>query len=192
MERVTTQTAGRAHTASGADLQAEGAVWDDLFGRLQTTPAHSAASAAGPAGDAHLQALRWGEALGRLILQNPALSAQITAAGETGLFSFHLPPAMRWVYQMYAQFGAVPGPLLAVAAPLSGLAAHRADGALTVMLINPTPAPISTALGVSQPPAAAWLFDRAHPAAAMAPPGLSAGRLTVPAAAMLLLVFPAP
>ncbi|CAG0930367.1 Intracellular exo-alpha-(1-_5)-L-arabinofuranosidase 1 [Thermoflexales bacterium] len=86
-------------------------------------------------------ALWWGDVLGRLIKQRVELVAQFVlstapGSGELGLFARDEPRLIYYVYPMYRRFGTQLVESSTDQALVSIYAALRADGALTLMVIN--------------------------------------------------------
>lgn len=145
-------------------------------------------------------AIWWADVLGRLIRQRVAIVAQFAlyapeSAGWGLLRAYSTRPAY-YVYRMYQHFG---GELLYATSDdpqVSIYAARRADGALTILLINlgsePQTKPLRLA-GISiNGSAETWLLDQQHNAEQIDPTPLDANAsvLLPPASATLLIVSP--
>ncbi len=199
---------------SADELRAASAEWDELIpyvrdlirqhtGRdipVAVTEANSswAASSGGETTlDSHLNAIWWGDALGRMIRQGAYMVNQFALAGDFGMLTNYDVRPIYHVYQMYKEFGlerlyaSSDDPLVSI------FAARRTDGALALMVINLAAETREVPLQIDAydlpATAAVTLFDKDHPAQAMTPLQVSEGiRLQLSPESMLLLVLPAP
>jgi hypothetical protein len=147
--------------------------------------------------DSHLNAIWWGDSLGRMIRQGAYMVNQFAIIGDFGLMDKYEPYPIYFVYIMYKNFGTER--LLATSSDpmVSVFAAKREDGAITVMLVNRaaeakevplTVEGLSTSLDAS-----AILFDHEHNAEAVDDVTIGADFIvTMTPESMLLLTFPAP
>ncbi len=146
--------------------------------------------------DSHLNAIWWGDALGRMIRNGVYMVNQFAIIGDFGLMGNYEVKPIYNVYLMFKEFGqerlyASSGEEL-----VSVFASVREDGSLAVMVVNlaaeaqQVPLTIS---GWSLPTEAqVWLFDKDH--AAEAQPALTIDpqtTLELSPESMLLLVLPA-
>ncbi len=203
-----------ASTTSGppsiADLRANSQEWDSIIPGLRTvirtqlgrdlpvavTELNSswAANVGGEATmDSHYNAIWFGDVLGRLIRQKVDVVAQFALEGDWGIFGPDAVHPVYYDYLMYERFGvelvrsASDDPLVSV------YAAKRADGTLTVMIVNlastAATKPLTVIGGGSASSAQTWLFDAGHKAEQVAATPLSAGgNVTLPPESMTLLV----
>ncbi|MBX3048900.1 MAG: hypothetical protein KIT46_01205 [Anaerolineales bacterium] len=199
---------------SADELRTASAEWDQLIpyvrdlirqhtGRdipVAVTEANSswAASSGGDTTlDSHLNAIWWGDALGRMIRGGAYMVNQFALAGDFGMLTNYDVRPIYHVYQMYKAFGqerlyaSSDDPLVSI------FASRRADGALVLMVINLAAEAREMALQIDSLdlPATAevTLFDKDHPAEALTPLQVSEGiRLQLTPESMLLLVLPAP
>ncbi len=177
------------------ELRASSREWDDLIPAMRAlarehagrdlpvavTEVNSswAASSGGETTmDSHANAIWWGDALGRMIRQGTFIVNQFAIIGEFGLMGNYEVKPIYYVYPMYRHFGQT---LLYTASDdpnVSIFAARRADGALTLMLINlgAEAADKTLTLDNTAPADSAetWLFDKSHAAVQVAPTPLDA------------------
>jgi hypothetical protein len=122
--------------------------------------------------DSHYNAIWFADVLGRLIRQDVAMVAQFAVIGEFGLVGRLDPHPIYYTYRMYAQFGTQRVYAASGVPNVSVYAARRADGALTVMVVNLESEPRTVRLKIdgARLPAEAetWLFDTEHQAEQMA------------------------
>ncbi|HEY4690546.1 MAG TPA: glycoside hydrolase family 44 protein [Anaerolineae bacterium] len=121
--------------------------------------------------DSFYNAIWWADSLGRMIRNGVSIVAHFVlqsspAVGAVGLLGNYEVRPSYYVYQMYKRFG---DQLLYASSDdpdVSLFAAQRADGALTLMLINLAPDPITKPLRLNgftpKSPAAVWRFDAGH------------------------------
>jgi hypothetical protein len=203
-----------ASTTSGppsiADLRANPPEWDSIIPALKTvvrtelgrdlpvavTELNSSwADNVGGEGtmDSHYNAIWYGDVLGRLIRQKVDIVAQFALASDWGIVGFDAPRPIYYDYMMYQRFGvelvrsASDDPLVSV------YAAKRADGTLTVMIVNlgstATTKPLTIIGGTTADSAETWLFDASHNAEQVAKTPLASGdNVTLPPESMTLLV----
>lgn len=143
--------------------------------------------------DSHYNAIWFGDVLGRLISQKVDIVAQFALAGDWGIVGLDSVHPIYYDYAMYQRFGvelvrsASDDPLVTV------YAAKRADGTLTVMIVNlgstAATKPLTVIGGATGTSAQTWLFDASHNAEQVAATPLSAvGSVTLPPESMTLLV----
>ena len=203
-----------ASTTSGppsiADLRANSQEWDSIIPALKNvvrtqlgrdlpvavTEVNSswADNQAGEATmDSHYNAIWFGDVLGRLIGQKVDIVAQFALAGDWGILGLDAPHPIYYDYLMYQRFGtelvrsASDDPLVSV------YAARRADGTLTIMIVNlgstAATKPLTVVGGTTADSAETWLFDAAHNAEQVAETPLApGGSVTLPPESMTLLV----
>jgi hypothetical protein len=141
--------------------------------------------------DSLYNAIWFGDVLGRMIKQDVLMVDQFALAGDYGIVGRDALYPMYYVYMMYQRFGserlraASDDPLVQV------YAARRADGTLTVMIVNFGSAPATKPLTIVAVGAAAsaetWLFDQDHTAQQTGATALG-GTVTVPGESMTLLI----
>jgi hypothetical protein len=148
--------------------------------------------------DSFFHAIWWADVLGRMIRQRMEIIDYfaLSTYGDLstyGLLDRYNPRPTWYVYQLYQQFGETlltsdsTDPLVTVTA------ARRADGALTLMLVNRATEPVTHTLAISGFEAGAAaetiLFDAAHNAESlgMAP---FEGAVSLPAESITLLIVP--
>src|ERR1035437_10989145 len=143
--------------------------------------------------DSHYNAIWYGDVLGRLIRQKVDIVAQFALASDWGIVGFDSPRPIYYDYVMYQRFGvelvrsASDDPLVSV------YAAKRADGTLTVMIVNlgstATTKPLTIIGGTTADSVETWLFDASHNAERVAKTPLApGGNVTLPPESMTLLV----
>jgi hypothetical protein len=143
--------------------------------------------------DSHYNAIWYADVLGRIIRQGTDFAAQFDVIGEFGMIDKYNVRPMYYVFPMYARFGAERIYASSDNPAVSIYAAKRADGALTLMVINLGSQATEIKLMLknsSSANAETWLFDKDHAAVAVAPTALSATtnlKLT-PESATLLIV----
>lgn len=106
--------------------------------------------------DSFYNAIWWADALGRMIKQDVAIVNYFSlqsnpSIGGYGLFSRAEPRPTYYVYRLYRQFGNRRVYAASDDARVGLYAAQREDGALTIMLVNLSAAPISKPLVVEGP-----------------------------------------
>lgn len=203
-----------ASTTSGppsiADLRANSQEWDSIIPALKSvvrtqlgrdlpvavTEVNSswADNQAGEATmDSHYNAIWFGDVLGRLISQKVDIVTQFALAGDWGILGLADVHPIYYDYLMYQRFGtellrsASDDPLVSV------YAAKRADGTLTVMIVNLGSAaatkPLTVIGGTTADSAETWLFDASHNAEQVAETPLApGGNVTLPPESITLLV----
>jgi hypothetical protein len=203
-----------ASTTSGppsiADLRANSQEWDSIIPALKSvvrtqlgrdlpvavTEVNSswADNQAGEATmDSHYNAIWFGDVLGRLISQKVDIVTQFALAGDWGILGLADVHPIYYDYLMYQRFGsellrsASDDPLLSV------YAAKRADGTLTVMIVNldstAATKPLTVIGGTTADSAETWLFDASHNAEQVAETPLApGGNVTLPPESITLLV----
>ncbi len=143
--------------------------------------------------DSHYNAIWFGDVLGRLIRQKVAIVAQFALGSDWGIVGRDAVHPIYYDYVMYQRFGvelvrsASDDPLVAV------YAAKRADGTLTVMIVNlgstAATKPLTVIGGTTADSAETWLFDASHNAEKVAETPLApGGSVTLPPESMTLLV----
>lgn len=147
--------------------------------------------------DSHLNAIWWGDALGRMIRNGVYMVNQFAIIGQFGLMGNYEVKPIYNVYLMYKEFG---DELLYASSDeelVSIFASVREDGALAVMVNNLAAEAKQVPLTLSgwgySGEAQVLLFDKEH--AATAQPGIQVGpetMLTLSPESMLLLIIPAP
>jgi hypothetical protein len=147
--------------------------------------------------DSHLNAIWWGDSLGRMIRQGVYMVNQFAIIGDFGLMDKYEAYPIYYVYLMYKNFGTER--LLATSSDsmVSLFAAKREDGTVTLMLINRAAEakdiPLTIAGLETSISASAILFDHEHSAEAVADVTLGQSfTVTMTPESMLLLSFPAP
>lgn len=143
-------------------------------------------------------ALWWADALGRLIRQQTTIVAQfclttLPGSGEIGLLARDAPRPIYYVYPLYARLGEEQIYAETRAPQVLAVAARRADGALTLILVNRSPHDVSAPLVLAGHPATAaaatWRLDRQHNSTQIADTPLDAP-LLLPAESVTLLIIP--
>jgi hypothetical protein len=147
-------------------------------------------------------ALWFGDVLGRLIKQRVELVAQFLLASKTGggggtlgLFDGDAPRPIYYVYPMYRRFGRDLVEASTDKELVSIYAARRADGALTLMVINRSHQEQTLPLQLyGHAPAGAaevYRFDESHNAEQLAAQTIADGsKITLPPYSMTLYVLP--
>ncbi len=148
--------------------------------------------------DSFFHAIWWADVLGRLIEENVQMVNQwdfTTASGEQGGWGLIAISGVRptyYVYQMYHNFGSERVYAASGVAGVSLYAAKRADGTLTIMVINLADSGQRVPLqvqGVKLRKAETWLFDATHAAQDLGEQELPAdGVLDLPAQSISLYV----
>lgn len=118
--------------------------------------------------DSFYNAIWWADVLGRMINQDVDMVAHFTLAHSQsglGLFTRSAPRPTYYVYRLYQHFGSEKLHASSGVADVSVFAARRADGALTLMLVNLGPDEIVAPLqvdGFTGSPVELWRFDASH------------------------------
>jgi hypothetical protein len=146
--------------------------------------------------DSHYNAIWWADVLGRLIRQKVEIVTQFAIIGEYGLMGKYDLYPIYYTYKMYQQFGTQLVYASSDDPDVSVYAAKRADGSLTVMVVNLASASKTKQLklaGVSaKTTAPTWLFDAKHKAESVDPTELGADTsVTVPPESITVYVLPA-
>ena len=144
--------------------------------------------------DSHYNAIWFGDVLGRLIRQKVDIVTQFALAGDWGIVGLDAPRPIYDDYMMYQRFGVQ---LVSAASDdpmVSVYAAKRADGSLTVMIVNLGSAAVTKPLtvigGQTSDSAQTWLFDASHNAEQVADTPLApGGDVVLPPESMTLLVM---
>jgi hypothetical protein len=144
--------------------------------------------------DSHYNAIWFGDVLGRLISQKVDIVTQFALAGDWGIVGLDAPRPVYYDYVMYQRFGVQLMRSASDDPTVSVYAAKRADGSLTVMIVNLGSAAITKPLtvvgGETSDSAQTWLFDAAHNAEQVADTPLApGGNVTLPPESMTLLVM---
>lgn len=147
--------------------------------------------------DSFYNAIWWADSLGRMIEQDVEMVAYFVIAhsrGGAGLLAINAPNPTFYVYKMYQQFGTEKLHASSGVANVSIYAARRADGTVTLMIVNLKSEVVNTHLVVANggtETAETWLLDSSHPAQQIEPTTLNATTaLTLPAESVMLLVVP--
>ncbi|MCL4257541.1 MAG: hypothetical protein KJZ53_03310 [Anaerolineales bacterium] len=147
--------------------------------------------------DSHLNAIWWGDALGRMIRNGVYMVNQFAIIGQFGLMGNYEVKPIYNVYLMYKEFGQELVYASSDDELVSIFAAEREDGALAVMVNNLAAEAKSIPLTLSgweySGEAQVLLFDKEH--AATAQPAIQIGaetQLELSPESMLLLIIPAP
>jgi hypothetical protein len=145
--------------------------------------------------DSHLNAIWWGDALGRMIGTGAYMVQQFAISGQFGLMDNYHPKPIYYVYKMYQGFGDQRLFAASDVDLVSVFAAQRADGAITIMIINRSAeaqqVPLTIANGQAPGAAQAWLFDAQHAAEQVDDVNLAPeSTLELGPESMLLLVLP--
>ncbi|MBN2385401.1 MAG: hypothetical protein JXB85_00145 [Anaerolineales bacterium] len=148
--------------------------------------------------DSFFNAIWWADVLGRLIdegvfMVNQWVLTSTSSQGGLGMIYTTGPRPIYYVYQMYQYFGTRRVYAASAIAEVSIYAALRADGALTVMVVNLSDSEQRLPLQVSGwTPAEAevWLFDASHNAEGLGLQPLPAdGLLVLPGQSLTLYVI---
>lgn len=147
--------------------------------------------------DSFYNAIWWADSLGRMIEQDVDMVAYFVIAhsrGGAGLLAINAPNPTFYVYKMYQQFGTEKLYASSGVANVSIYAARRADGTVTLMIVNLKSEVVNTHLVVAnggEETAETWLLDSSHPAQQIEPTTLNeTTALTLPAESVMLLVVP--
>jgi len=145
--------------------------------------------------DSHYNAIWFADVLGRMIRQGVDYAAQYDVIGDFGLIDKYNVRPIYYVFPMYTRFGTERIYASSDNPTVSIYAAKRADGALTLMVINlgSQAAEIKLMLkNISSANAETWLFDKDHAAVVVAPTPLSAAtNLKLTPESVTLLIVPA-
>ncbi len=117
--------------------------------------------------DSHANAIWWADSLGRMIRQGTTIVAQFALVGEFGLMDKYDPYPIYFVYRMYQRFGDQLVYASSDRMDVSVFAAKRADGVLTILVVNQAEEAVEYPLrleGVEAGVAQVWLFDVDHAA----------------------------
>jgi Glycosyl hydrolases family 39 len=140
--------------------------------------------------DSHYNAIWFADVLGRMIHQKVFMVDQFALAGQYGIVDAAAPRPMYYAYMMYQRFGSELVRAQSDDPNVTVYAARRADGTLTVMIVNlgdaAATSPLTIVGGGTATSAATWLFDKDHPALSVAATALT-GKITVPAQSVTLL-----
>jgi alpha-L-arabinofuranosidase len=147
--------------------------------------------------DSFYNAIWWADVLGRLIVQRVDIVAQfaLEGAGGLGLMGYPGPRPTYYVYLLYKQFGseliyaASDDPLVRI------YAARRADGALTVIVINlgsdEATKPLELDNASPTGPAEVWRLDADRLTERTGEQAIASGDdITLPAQSISLYIFP--
>jgi hypothetical protein len=145
--------------------------------------------------DSFYNAIWWGDSLGRMIRQNVDIVAQFALVGEYGLMSKHDVYPIYYVYRLYQQLGTQRLYVSSDSPDVSLFAAKRADGTLTLMVVNlgdqATTLPVTLQHFTPGGQAEVVLFDDTHAAETMPPVNVAtAFEHEFPPASMTLLTIP--
>jgi hypothetical protein len=149
--------------------------------------------------DSHYNAIWLGDSLGRMIrngvfMVNHWLLATKSGFGGWGLVTPGKLTPSYYTYQMYKMFGSELVYSSSDDYDVSVYAARRADGTLTILLINLSTTDKDQTLAIAGLPTLAgteqWLFDPQHNAENMGAFDLPGGAIHLPAQSMTLLVIP--
>lgn len=143
--------------------------------------------------ESHLNAIWWGDSLGRMIRQGTFMVNQFAIVGDYGLMGrTEVYPIYR-VYQMYERFGTTLVYAASSDADVSIFAARREDGTLTLMIVNLSLSAVEQTLtleGGTLNASEVWLFDETHPAESVSPDTIIEGNtLRLSPASMTLIVI---
>jgi hypothetical protein len=144
--------------------------------------------------DSHMNAIWFASVLGHLIAQKVEMVDQFALAGQFGIVGTGAVNPIYYDYLMYQQFGTELVRSASDDQLVDVLAAKRADGTVTIMIVNLGASPATkplTILGAGAPATAeTWLFDSSHAAEKVAATPLSAGgSITVPGESVTVLVL---
>lgn len=144
--------------------------------------------------DSHYNAIWWGDVLGRMIRQGVDVVAQFALTRQWGILGQFEPHPLYFTYLMYQRFGIERVHASSDDPYVSIYAATRADGALTLMLINLTSEQVEKTLtldNIIPTSAETWLFDADHPAERIEDTDLRATtQLQLSAESITLLIVP--
>ncbi len=170
--------------ASAADLRANSAEWEAILpevrrlvqlhtgeelpiGITEINSHWSRAFGTDGSPDSHMNAIWWGDVLGRMINHEVEYVAQFTVHHATAGYSMFGNSVIRPNYYVYPMYKMLGDQLVWSASGIehvSVVSAVRDDGALTVMLINLNDEAVDAPLQVDGTIREQWLFDEAHPA----------------------------
>jgi hypothetical protein len=147
--------------------------------------------------DSFYNAIWWADVLGRLIEQRVEMVAHfaLEGAGGLGMMSFSSPRPMYYVYLLYREFGSQQVHASSDD-PLVGIyAAMRADGALTVLVVNLGPDAATKPMRLDNVATGGsvevWLLDQEHSAEEIGVQPFSNGdSISLPAQSVSLYTFP--
>jgi hypothetical protein len=148
--------------------------------------------------DSFYNAIWWADVLGRMINQdvymvNHWLIVSTGAQGGWGIIDRGVVRPSYYVFMLYQQFGEQQVYAASGVADVSIYAAERADGALTLMVINLADEAQTVALelrGGAPDTAEVWRFDAEHNAENLGTQPLLADALELPGQSITLLVLP--
>ena len=194
-----------------ADLQTNSQEWDQIIPALRSivkaqtskdlplavTEINSswAVNAGGDATlDSHMNAIWFADVLARMIDQKVDIVTQFAIAGDYGIVASAAPRPMYYDYLMFQQFGSKLVRAVSDDPGVRVYAAKRADGTLTVLIVNLGAAAATKPLTIigagSATSAETWLFDQSHKAEKVAATTLSAGgNVAVPGESVTVLVI---
>jgi len=145
--------------------------------------------------DSHFNAIWWAAVLGRMIRERVQMVAYFAlessgSLGAYGLLDRYAARPTYAVYPLYKQFGSELVDSASSDPDVSITASRRADGALTVMLVNLADDDKPAALVLAGfTPAARTSFDKTHHSAVVQPGFGADGAFTLPAQSVTLLIF---
>jgi hypothetical protein len=148
--------------------------------------------------DSFYNAIWWADVLGRMINQgvymvNHWLIVSTGAQGGWGIIDRGQVRPSYYVFQLYQQFGEQQVYADSGAANISIYAARRADGALTLMIVNLADEAQTVRLevrGGTPERAQVWRFDAQHNAENLGEQAIDASALELPGQSITLLVMP--
>jgi hypothetical protein len=121
--------------------------------------------------DSLYNAIWWGDVLGRMIRQGVDIVAQFAIVDDFGLMGKYKVYPIYYDYLLYGKFGQERLYASSDQPDVSVYAARRADGALTLMLINLAPEAKSVPIQIdgltNETSGAAWRLDASHNAEAL-------------------------
>jgi hypothetical protein len=200
--------------ATIADMRANSAEWDRIIPYLRdlihkTTGRDipiavteinsywSAAIGGQTTPDAFYTAIWYGDVLGRMIKQQTFMANIWLFASSGDAYALVTSGKLRptyYVFQMYNHFGSQQFYAASGVQDVSIYAAKRADGTLTLMVINLADTQQQVPLQVQglklTQAAHTWLFDATHTAEDTGATDLSSGKLTLPAQSISLFELP--
>jgi hypothetical protein len=161
------------------------------FTEVNSSPTAAFNGVASP--DSFYNGIWYADVLGRLIEENVFMVNQFLLANRTGglglIYNNDIRPTY-YVFQMYSHFGSERVSASSGAADVTVYAAKRADGALTIMIINLADTEQRVPLqvqGKKASQAQVWLFDATHKAEDLGEKNLPAdGVLVLPAQSVSL------